>query len=69
MSRKGRQARAVARAIRTYTGVDYPQMTLMRLIDPDEWVAYVVVVRGQGSTIVDWATAGYLASKGAKRVD
>lgn len=69
MSRKGRQARAVARAIRTYTGVDYPQMTLIRLTNPDEYAAYVVAVRGEGVTLVDWTTAGYLASKGAKRVN
>lgn len=69
MSRRGRQARAVARAIRTYAGVDYPQMTLMRLLNPDEYAAYVVAVRGEGITLVDWATAGYMASKGAKRVN
>lgn len=69
MSWHGRQARSNARAIRTYAGVDYPQMTLMRLLNPDEYAAYVVVVRGEGVTLVDWETGGYLVSKGAKRVN
>ena len=69
MSWHGRQARSNARAIRTYTGVDYPEMRIMRLINPDEYAAYVVTVRGQGVTLVDWSTAGYMASRGAKRVN